>query len=389
MDTKISKRLPSVVVVGGGIMGASTAMYLSKRKTKVTVIERFKVAGCASGKAGGFLARGWGNGPTDQLHRKSFDMHKQLAKDLELKSFRKLPTLSVSTTGSRKMKGATDRCKWLDGHVSAVSTMDPDTAQVTPVEITEKMMGVAQKNGAKLIIGAVKGIQREDEGKGKVSAVILDDGKKVTGDVFVFTMGPWTVECEAWFPELRVPMVGIYSSSLIFQHKAGSVAPFALFCSEDNNGTHLEVYPRPEGDVYVCGCGGSRHLKREDIVKIRPENVVEDPKRVMLATKVFCAMSPTLGKKKPDIAQACMRPCTDDGMPMMGAIPGEPNAFVATGHNCWGILWGPVTGLAMSELILDGKSKCVNLKPFTPARFQVKKSRRSRTKGKEAVGEDW
>eukprot|EP00954_Amorphochlora_amoebiformis_P019337 1331971-Amorphochlora_amoeboformis.AAC.1 len=103
MDTKISKRLPSVVVVGGGIMGASTAMYLSKRKTKVTVIERFKVAGCASGKAGGFLARGWGNGPTDQLHRceiwKSFDMHKQLAKDLELKSFRKLPTLSVSTTG--------------------------------------------------------------------------------------------------------------------------------------------------------------------------------------------------------------------------------------------------------------------------------------------------
>jgi hypothetical protein len=37
--------------------------------------------------------------------------------------------------------------------------------------------------------------------------------------------------------------------------------PYALFCSEDRNGCHLEVYPRPGGDVYLCGLGGSDHVR--------------------------------------------------------------------------------------------------------------------------------
>jgi len=63
-------------------------------------------------------------------------MHEELAKEFKLKSFRYLPTLSVKTDG-RKMKGATKKCEWLDGHVSGVRMMDKDTAQVTPKEITE------------------------------------------------------------------------------------------------------------------------------------------------------------------------------------------------------------------------------------------------------------
>mmetsp|Transcript_18202 Transcript_18202/g.25315 ORF Transcript_18202/g.25315 Transcript_18202/m.25315 type:complete len:84 (+) Transcript_18202:1360-1611(+) len=83
-------------------------------------------------------------------------------------------------------------------------------------------------------------------------------------------------------------------------------------------------------------------------------------------------MTPMLGKEKADVEQACMRPCTDDGLPMMGKICGSENAFIATGHNCWGILWGPITGLAMSELVLDGKAKALDLHPFSPHRFQRK-----------------
>jgi hypothetical protein len=40
------------------------------------------------------------------------------------------------------------------------------------------------------------------------------------------------------------------------------VEPFALFCGEDGRfGTHLEVYPRPSGDVYMCGVGGSEYVE--------------------------------------------------------------------------------------------------------------------------------
>eukprot|EP00466_Bigelowiella_natans_P003933 jgi/Bigna1/86865/estExt_fgenesh1_pg.C_140170 len=357
-----------------------------------------------------------GSGPTVQLHRKSFDMHKALAKEHKIASFRELPTLSVKTMG-RLMKGATKKCEWLDGHVSSVGMMDPSTAQVTPKEISKLFAKIATENGAEIIKAAVSGVARAD---GCVTSVKLENGKEIKGDSFVFCMGPWTVKCEAWFPELSVimpfnkmlsvPMVGIYSSSLIFKYEAGTVAPFALFCGESDDGTHLEVYPRPEGDVYVCGCGGSKHLPRREIEKLNPEQlillqelsrnisapcvefmlVVPDPKRVEVATKAFARMTPTLGKDNADVTQACMRPCTDDGMPMMGIIPGEKNCFVATGHNCWGILWGPVTGLAMSELVLKGKSSTIDLSPFSPARFQKRKIRRSRQMGDgETVGEDW
>mmetsp|Transcript_12353 Transcript_12353/g.17158 ORF Transcript_12353/g.17158 Transcript_12353/m.17158 type:complete len:385 (-) Transcript_12353:86-1240(-) len=377
---------PTVVVVGGGIIGCSTAMQLATRNAKVILIERCEIACAASGKAGGFLAREWGSGPTVQLHRKSFDMHKALAKEHKIASFRELPTLSVKTMG-RLMKGATKKCEWLDGHVSSVGMMDPSTAQVTPKEISKLFAKIATENGAEIIKAAVSGVARAD---GCVTSVKLENGKEIKGDSFVFCMGPWTVKCEAWFPELSVPMVGIYSSSLIFKYEAGTVAPFALFCGESDDGTHLEVYPRPEGDVYVCGCGGSKHLPRREIEKLNPEQVVPDPKRVEVATKAFARMTPTLGKDNADVTQACMRPCTDDGMPMMGIIPGEKNCFVATGHNCWGILWGPVTGLAMSELVLKGKSSTIDLSPFSPARFQKRKIRRSRQMGDgETVGEDW
>ena len=55
-----------------------------------------------------------------------------------------------------------------------------------------------------------------------------------------------------------------------------------------------------------------------------------------------------------------------------------------------GILWGPVTGLAMSELLLHGHASCVDLAPFSPARFmRGKGGGRGRHAGAQAVGEQW
>lgn len=49
-------------------------------------------------------------------------------------------------------------------------------------------------------------------------------------------------------------------------------------------------------------------------------------------------MAPSLTQGKEPQAACCMRPCPPDGLPIMGAIPGTANAFIAAGHNCWGIL---------------------------------------------------
>ena len=52
-----------IVIVGGGIIGCSTAYYLTKLGHRnVTLIEAVEVAHAASGRAGGFLALDWCDG---------------------------------------------------------------------------------------------------------------------------------------------------------------------------------------------------------------------------------------------------------------------------------------------------------------------------------------
>jgi hypothetical protein len=67
--------------------------------------------------------------------------------------------------------------------------------------------------------------------------------------------------------------------------------------------------------------------------------------------------------------QACFRPVTEDGLPFIGAVPGVDGAYVATGHSVWGMLNAPATGEAMSELLLDGAARHVDLAPFAPGRL--------------------
>ena len=390
-----------VVIAGGGIIGCSIAYHLTllQPATRVTIVERFGVASCASGKAGGFLAGGWGDSVTDELHTTSFAMHAQLARTLKLKSYRRLPTLQVGVGGRGKGKaGGHCGCEWLTGGaVRSAQFMDKDTAQVTPKELTNAFLAAAVAKGRTTVLdGAVTGLAfadgdpsrvtgvRVDEtagsGGGGAAAAAADTGDTVVPcDDVVVALGPWSVLAEDWFgpDRLRVPMEGIWSSSMIIEHPAGSVSPFALFCGEDGNGTHLEVYPRPEGSVYCCGLGGSRHVPPKALKALAPREVVPDPTRVAAARKSFARLSPALGKvppgaaqaAAPDVTQACLRPCPRDGRPMMGRVPATRNAFLACGHNCWGILWGPASGKAMAELVLKGEATTVDLRAFDPARF--------------------
>lgn len=90
------------------------------------------------------------------------------------------------------------------------------------------------------------------------------------------------------------------------------------------------------------------------------------------------------------LVPCAVRPCPPDANPYMGRVRGFSNAYMSAGHNCWGILWAPVSGKAMSELILDGAASCVDLRPFDPARFAPKKQGgRGRKRGEQSVGEQW
>ena len=64
---------------------------------------------------------------------------------------------------------------------------------------------------------------------------------------------------------------------------------------------------------------------------------------------------------------AGLRPATEDGLPLLGGVPGEPNCFLAAGHYRNGILLAPATARVMAQ-VLSGESASVDLGSFSPSR---------------------
>lgn len=62
------------------------------------------------------------------------------------------------------------------------------------------------------------------------------------------------------------------------------------------------------------------------------------------------------------------RPCSADGMPFIGRVKKYDNLVVATGHSMLGLSLGAGTGRIVNEII-NNQQVCMNLEPFTVERF--------------------
>jgi len=382
-----SDESPRIVICGGGAIGSSIAYFLLseqhigipqeggiKKPASVTLLERCEIACAASGKAGGFLASDWCNrsalGP---LTRKSFQLHAQLAEELTTYSYRRLDTLALSASERRPKthKKPNDKQipEWVDGTVvSAVSGIGSTstTAQVHPAQFTRTLVEEAKKKGATVRIGCcATGLQLSSDNT-TVTGVRLSDGEILSADVVVIAMGPWSSQAAGWAPPLRflAGLSGLKAHSITMKPKE-QVTPHALFLDyETEIGERLdpEVYPRPDGEVYMCGFSKSASLP-EDPSQVKP-------KEGMCARlkAIGSSISSKLAEVEVEKEQACFLPCTPDGVPMIGKVEGLGGLYVATGHSCWGILNAPVTGLLISQLILNAPLAC-DVSPFNPSRF--------------------
>lgn len=63
-----------------------------------------------------------------------------------------------------------------------------------------------------------------------------------------------------------------------------------------------------------------------------------------------------------------LRPCTPDGLPVVGPLPGSAGVYAATGHAMLGLTFGPVTGELLAELLVDGESS-IPIDGLDPGRF--------------------
>ena len=354
-----------VVICGGGVIGAATAYFLSCRGVKATIVERTGLACAASGKAGGFLALDWCDGtPLQSLARRSFALHAELAQQsADDWGYRRLTTYGgvASARDRGRQRGAAHDIGWLSAGVSVSQALgSPETtAQVHPALFTAAMMRAAEAQGAELRLGRVIGLARDS---GRVVGVEVDGGM-IAGDAVVIAMGPWSILAAAWLP---LPAVfGLKGHSLVFETgtKIPAEAAFLEYREASGAVQTPEFFPRADGTTYVCA------ISSEAPLPIDPAGVAPDPSALDRLEKMCGDISPVLGSAKVVARQACYRPVTQDGLPLIGRVPGVAGAYVATGHSVWGILNAPATGEGIAELITEGAARTTDLSPFDPARL--------------------
>jgi glycine/D-amino acid oxidase-like deaminating enzyme len=360
-----------VVICGGGVIGACIAYFLGLRGIAATVVERSGVANAASGKSGGFLALDWCDGSAlGPLARRSFALHAELATELATElgadwGYRRVDTIGVAASARRSVAarpGATAP-DWLGpqgavhGWLGTVET----TAQVHPAAFTRGMMDAAIARGATLHDGTVTGIALSGVGSAVVGVEV--DGETLAADAVVIAMGPWSVLASQWLP---LPAVyGLKGHSLVFRY-VPSGSPHAAFVEYETAQGDMqapEVYPRPDGTTYVCGLSSQAALPA-DPAQVAPDDGAHERLRAITAE-----FAPTLGRAEVLAAQACYRPVTRDGLPLIGVVPGVAGAYVATGHSVWGMLNAPATGEVMAALIAEGSTAGIDIAPFDPARL--------------------
>ncbi|PPQ92187.1 hypothetical protein CVT25_008961 [Psilocybe cyanescens] len=411
-----------IVIIGGGIIGCTTAYYLASHPlgsasasasgttTKITLIEASAhgPAQGASGKAGGLVARwaypkeivdvsfeehvklagehngadrwGWryvGCGSWEGRGEAIVDLsekdaetgraNKSLEKELGLPGGQK-PVRGGGGGKARRSNPLPDDLDWVHEELTdSYSPMakDGDTAQVHPYLFTTSMFELAKSSGVNYIQGKVTSILQENG-----SVVGVEYTNPTTHKVERIPATHVLLAAGAWSPSIisALPISATRAHSITIRPKAGvSIAPYVLFTeiTESSTKSHSspEIYARPDNEVYACGPGDDCPLP-----EVVDDVVVDQPSCDLIYTHVS-SVSQQLREGSVERRQACYLPTVSSGG---GPIIGEAKTiakglFIGTGHTCWGISNAPGTAKALTELIMEGKIKCANLRKLDPS----------------------
>ena len=360
-----------VLICGAGALGTTLAYFLSRRGAEPVVVERSEVGGAASGKSGGFLALDWCDGSAlEPLARRSYALHAELAaehaKDGEAPwGYRPVETLQVIAGHWHRAESyrRQETPDWLaESAVVAARLGDPrSTAQIDPAAYTRGMLALAEARGAWLVTGTVTGLEASADGS--ALRALRVDGETLEGDAVAIALGPWSALACDWLP---LPACGgLKGHSLVFRYRPPG-PPRTLFVAHagaDGGRDDPEVVPRADGTTYICG------LRSEAALPLDPAEVGPDPGAHERLRTIAAEIAPALGAAEILARGACYRPITQDGLPLLGRVPGVEGAYVATGHSVWGMLNAPASAEALAELILDGAPSRIDLTPYDPARL--------------------
>lgn len=366
-----------VLVVGGGLMGLTTAFFLARRGVSVTVVERGLVGRQASGTNFGAVRRQ--GRPLDQLPLANrareiwWSLAELIGEDCEFVRRGHL-RIALDETAAAKVVTYAEAARphGLDAEIlgreelrrrfpalsarAIAGTFSPLDGHANPRLAGPAFARAAVRAGARI----VENCEIVSAGKaGDDFHVEEADGRVFRAPALMLATGAWSARLAAIFGEVapievKGPQLSVSEPLPYF---LGPNVSAAASDADDN------VYFRQvtRGNLVI---GGPRHGPASiatGLADVLPENLV-------LQLAKTRAVLPILARARIIRSWSGVEGYTPDGQPLMGASDRVSGLFHAFGFSGAGFQLSPAVGECMASLIADGSSP-IALAPYRPGRF--------------------
>jgi D-amino-acid dehydrogenase len=225
----------------------------------------------------------------------------------------------------------------------------PGDAQVNPSLLVTGLRHLLAARGVRFLATAVLDfdVQRE-----RIEAVVTAE-ERLPCDEAVLAAGAWTGRLARRLG-LALPLEGGKGYSFAIPGRGDRVPIPSILLEARATVTGMDADLRCAGTLEIAGLDRSVDLNRV-------RGIVEGVNRFF----------PDLNLAMParGAVWSGLRPCSPDGLPYIGRVPGLKNATVATGHGMMGLSLGPATGKLIAEIIA-GRSPSLPVAAFSPARWR-------------------
>ncbi|WP_347239166.1 glycine oxidase ThiO [Mariprofundus sp. KV] len=360
-----------VAVVGGGVIGCLTALYLHRLGATPIILEKGNTGRESSWAGAGILCpiHPW-------LYPDSFthlvdtslamfpEMNGMLQELSGLKTEWQSCGLMIPMFADDRIHHRQDALNWSKRFGWKVEELDTrETCEHEPT-MSDQVSGsllwpeVGQVRNPRLLaavkqalLNAEVPIREQAEvigvgknGEGEIASVTLAGGETIDCDAVLLAAGSWSGDLACQIG-LELPVEPVKGQIVLLKDQPGRVKSIIK---------HDDVYlvPRVDGHILV-GASMERVGFQPGTTESVVNNLLEATYRI------------TPGLKGAEIIEQWMgfRPGSPDGMPYLGPVDGHPGLFVATGHYRNGVALAPGTADIMSRWIM-GEAPSMDLSDF-------------------------